>query len=155
MMTTLVDGLIALFVRVYRSCQVGKDKYCKFQLEWHRKCSLLLQDGHGKTSQVELCQLHPQWLKYCLDSGVNREVSNPVVVTVCSAVFDYLMLQIVKHQRKCDQKDQTVEDEEVGVYYWFGGAALSSMLHLRYHQLKADLQETSSVRKREKTEIKY
>ena len=98
MMTTLVDGLIALFVRVYSSCQVGKDKYCKFQLEWHRKCSLLLQDGHGKTSQVELCQLHPQWLKYCLDSGVNREVSNPVVVTVCSAVFDYLMLQIVKHQ---------------------------------------------------------
>ena len=48
-----------------------------------------------------------------------------------------------------------MEDEEVGVYYWFGGAALSSMLHLRYNQLKADLQETSSVRKREKTEIKY
>ena len=143
MMTTLVDGLIALFVRVYRSCQVGKDKYCKFQLEWHRECSLLLQDEHGKTSQVELCQLHSQWLKYCLDSGVNREVS----------VFDYLMLWTVKHQQKCDQKDQTVEDEEVGVYYWFGGAALSSMLHLRYNQLKADLQESSSVRKRVKTEI--
>ena len=41
LMTTLVKGLIELFIRVYKSCQKGKEKYCRFQVEWHRQCSLL------------------------------------------------------------------------------------------------------------------
>ena len=44
LMFTLVKGLTELFIHVYKSCQTGKDKYCRFQLEWHRQCSLLLRD---------------------------------------------------------------------------------------------------------------
>ena len=33
LMSTLVKGLTEVFVHVYKSCQKGKDKYCRFQLD--------------------------------------------------------------------------------------------------------------------------
>ena len=139
MMSTLVQSLQSLFIHLYKKCQVGKDKYCRLQLEWLRECSVLLQsEGTSKGSSREVNQLHPKWLKYCCDNQVDIAVSNPVIISLCSAFFDYLMLKIAKHQKAgCDDHDKPVmSDEEMGVYYRFGGAALCSMLQLRYDQIK-------------------
>ena len=136
LMLTLVKGLTELFIRVYKSCQTGKDKYCRFQLEWHKQCSLLLKDEVDQEGQKELSQIHQRWLGYCEGSGVAKEVYNPVLI----AVFDCLMLKVAKHQKKQADGDHdsgegpSLEDQE-GVYYRFGGAALAAMLHLRYDQL--------------------
>ena len=144
MMNTLINGLLSLFILLYKKCQVGKDKYCRFQLEWLQECSVLLQDECSTcmsvSSSMEVNQLHPKWMQYCLDSKVDIAVSNPVMVTLCSALFDYLMLKIAKHRKAgCDYQDKTVpSDEEVDVYYRFGGAALCSMLQSRYDQLKTE-----------------
>ena len=69
------------------------------------------------------------------------------MIAVYSAVFGYLMQLVAKHQ-KDHQADsghesgqaQLLADQE-GVYYRFGGAALSAMLHLRYDQLKSGVHE--------------
>ena len=125
-----------------------KDKYCRFQLEWHKQCSLLLKDEVDQGGQKELSQprIHQRWLGYCEGSRVAKEVYNPVLIAVYSAVFDYLMQKVAKHQKKeqADGDHQTplLEDQEEGVYYRFGGAALVAMLHLRYDQLKSGVHKS-------------
>ena len=158
LMSTLVKGLTELFIRVYKSCQTGKDKYCRFQLEWHRQCSLLLKDHVDQgCRQKYLSQIHQRWIGYCEGRGVAKEVYNPVLIAVYSAVFDYLMKKVAKHQQReqCDGDhvlSQTLSlDQEEGVYYRFGGAALAAMLHLRYDQLKCGVHE--SKRESVKVEI--
>ena len=100
LMSTLVKGLTELFICVYKSCQTGKDKYCRFQLEWHKQCSLLLKDEVDQEGQKELSQIHQRWLGYCEGSRVAKEVYNPVLIAVYSAVFDCLMVKVAKHQKK-------------------------------------------------------
>ena len=100
LMSTLVKGLAELFIRVYKSCQTGKDKYCRFQLEWHKQCSMLLMDQVDQGSHKDLSQMHQRWLGYCEGSGVAKEVYNPVLVAMYSAVFDYLMQKVAQHQKR-------------------------------------------------------
>lgn len=97
---TLEKGLTELLIRIYKSCQTGKDKCCRFQLEWHKQCSLLLKDRVDQGGKKELLQIHQRWLGYCEGSGVAKEVYNPVLIAVYSAVFDCLMLKVAKHQKK-------------------------------------------------------
>ena len=145
LMSTLVKGLTEIFIHVYKSCQTGKDKYCRFQLEWHKQCSLLLKGQIDQGCQKELTLIHQRWLGYCEGIGVPKEVYNPVMIAVCSAVSDYLMQRVAKQQKPDGDNcglDQTPILEEEGVYYRFGGAALATMLHLRYNQLKSGIQES-------------
>ena len=121
--------------------KILSDRYCRFQLEWHKQSSLLLKDKVDEGCQKEISLIHQRWLGYCEGSGVPKEVYNPVMVAVYSAVFDYLMQRVVKQQKR-EQPDDSgqgtpILEEEEGVYYRFGGAALATMLHLRYNQLKS------------------
>ena len=96
-------------------------------------------------SQKDISQIHQRWIGYCEGSRVAKEVHNPVLIAVCSAVFDYLMQRVAKHQQKeqCDGDHVLLSlDQEEGVYYRFGGAALAAMLHLRYDQLKYGVHES-------------
>ena len=145
LMSTLVKGLTEIFIHVYKFCQTGKDKYCRFQLEWHKQFSLLLKGQIDQGCQKELTLIHQRWLGYCEGIGVPKEVYNPVMIAVCSAVSDYLMQRVAKQQKPDGDNcglDQTLILEEEGVYYRFGGAALATMLHLRYNQLKSGIQES-------------
>ena len=55
MFVGLVKQLVLLFVRIYQLCQTGRDKYSRFQVEWHKQCSSLLQD---QCLQKELLEIH-------------------------------------------------------------------------------------------------
>ena len=147
LMSTLVKGLTEMFIHIYKSCQTGKDKYSRFQLDWHKQCSLLLKAQVDQGGQKELTQIHQRWVGYCEGSGVSKEVYNSVMIAVYSAVFGYLMQLVAKHQKDhlADSGHESgqaplLADQE-GVYYRFGGAALSAMLHLRYDQLKSGVHE--------------
>ena len=61
---------------------------------------LALKDQVDQGGQKELSQIHSRWLGYCEGSGVAKEVYNPVLIAVYSAVFDCLMLKVAKHQKK-------------------------------------------------------
>ena len=87
---------------------------------------------------------------YCKDVGVPKEAYNPMMISVCAAVFDCLMERLLQHQKSqltsndsgaASSQSQEHVDEEEGVYYRFGGAALCSMLHLRYDKLKPEMTE--------------
>ena len=148
----LVKQLVLLFVRIYQLCQTGKDKYSRFQVEWHKQCSSLLQD---QCLQKELLEIHQQWLSYCAKCEADRAVSNPIMVAVCSAVFDYLMSKINQHQKEKAKTSDPIllPEQEKGVYYRFGGAALSSMLHQRYNKLKPDMPESDRAVLKEEISI--
>ena len=72
--------------------------------------------------QMELTQIHQQWLGCCTDCGVARDVSNPVVmVGLCSAVFEYLMHKIRQHyQREETEKliPQLEQDRSILQVWW-------------------------------------
>lgn len=42
LVTELLRTLSSLFTSLYKSCDKGKDKYKKFQLEWHQCCGVFL-----------------------------------------------------------------------------------------------------------------
>ena len=38
----LVNHHITTFVDLYNQCSIGKEKYLRFQLDWHKHCSIFL-----------------------------------------------------------------------------------------------------------------
>ena len=98
-------------------------------------------------SSKELTQIHQQWLSYCSNCGDARDVSNPVMVAVCLAVFDCLMHKI-RQQHKWEETEKLIPqpEQDIGMYYRFGSAALSIMLHLRYNKLTPNLPESDRER---------
>lgn len=53
----LLQTLTSLFATLYKSCDKGKDKYMKFQLEWHQNCSVfLLPPGKIYVMQALICK---------------------------------------------------------------------------------------------------
>ena len=52
MVTELLRTLAGLFASLYKSCDKGKDKYMKFQLEWHQCCSVFLLPPDKSLSDV-------------------------------------------------------------------------------------------------------
>ena len=81
LLSTLVKELVELFIRVYKSCQKRKDRYCRFQLEWHRQCSLLLRDRVDH-EEKDILPLHQRWLGYCESTGAVKDVYNPVMTAI-------------------------------------------------------------------------
>ena len=60
-----------------KSCQIGKDKYCRFQLEWHKQYGLLLVDQVDEGGQKDIHQI---WVGFCEGSVVTKDVYNPVLI---------------------------------------------------------------------------
>lgn len=85
-------GLVDVFVSVFKCCEKGKDRYSKPQIQWHRQCSMLLEEK-VESSMKAIVDLHKRWLEYCKGSGVNvasvKKVCNPIMISFCSAVYDY------------------------------------------------------------------
>ena len=82
-LSNIFVGLVDLFVSVFKSCEKGKDRYTKFQVQWHRNCSLLLMDNVDEASIKEVSTLHKQWMEYCGRCGVARAVRNPILISLC------------------------------------------------------------------------
>ncbi|SMN01933.1 hypothetical protein SPONN_219 [uncultured Candidatus Thioglobus sp.] len=102
-LSTIFVGLVDLFASVFKSCERGKDRYTKFQVQWHRNCCFLLADKIDEASTKEVSTLHELWLGYCGGYGVARRVHNPVMISLCSAVYDYLMQELFTEQKERQQ----------------------------------------------------
>ena len=131
------------FSSIYKDCQKGSEPFLKFQLSWHRHCSAFLL-----SSQYSLCDINLEerecagltetrgaWLKFCEDCGIPVPESNPIMLTVSSAIYHFLLDFIASFHNTTPTAGNVKADGD-DVYYRFGGSALSDMLHLRYKQIR-------------------
>lgn len=141
LLAAIFNGLVETFIHSFKCCEKGKDKYCRFQVEWHNQCSVLLKDQVDDASIKDLAQIHQRWLGFCEGSCVTIEAFNPVMISLCAAVYEFLMHQVFEEQRVEKDASQLpmlhIKQDTDDVYFRFGGAALASMLHLRYDSLKS------------------
>ena len=146
----LLCFLSEAFVGIYKSCDKGKEKFMKFQLEWHRMCSVFLlpcsktieESGWSSSLQLkaDLIKVRQRWIGFCEGKGITESNQNAVMISVSAAVYDFYLRLLTKCQKHILESCHQVEDElngfheEDSVYYRFCGAALSSMLHSRYEK---------------------
>ena len=140
-MTELLRTLASLLASLYKSCDKGKDKYMKFQLEWHQCCSVFLLPpdkcltdvGVNPEKNVDLAHLQQRWIGYYEGKSVEKDVRDAIIVSVCSAVYNYFLKRVTKVQH--------VSQDIESIYYRFCGAALANMLHTRYDKRRSCKQE--------------
>ena len=92
-----------------------------------------------------------QWLDFCDRNGIPVPESNPVMITISSAVYELLLEHAESFQNSLSSNGEctstatqcppVITDGE-DVHLRFGGAAICEMLHLHYKQIKgcADMQ---------------
>ena len=99
-------------------------------------------EGESDTSGV-----HKSWKSYRDRSGVAVSVWNPVMVSVCACVYNYMMKTLAEKLKLEHQEAPTtcVPDEPDEVYYRFCGGALASMLHTRYDKIKSAPGKNNSI----------
>ena len=148
---SIVIHLRDTFVHVYSKCEgrQTKEKYCAFQLEWHKYCSTFLLDkslsmdtvGLPESDNKDLAGRRVEWIQFCERAGVNQEARNRVMMEICAAVYNFLLQrvsqfikeEIVGEQSAANTAASTDSDD---VLYRFCGAALASMLHSRYKLIR-------------------
>lgn len=135
------------FIRMYDACSKGADKYLKFQLQWHQHCSYYLVDYNR---QLSLIGLHPddpiavdvvsvssQWHHVVMSYSLKKQDAKNFLIIFCSCVYDELLHTCHSAIEVHQETTPSYFEDSNGVYYRFGGASLSSMLHNRYSQIKS------------------
>ena len=72
-------------------------------------------------------------MKFCEESGIPVPKSNPIMMTVSFAIYHFLL----DYSSSCTTTDGNSEEDSDGVYYHFGGGAISDMLHFQYKQIRS------------------
>ena len=126
-MAAICAGLADNFVCVYLNCDKGKEKYARFQVQWHQSCSkfLLPVDEHTTPSTIS----PPTQLWHTLTRSATQEVCNPLMISISSAIYGFL-LQQVRALIKDDGREQCT-------YTLLGGGALADIFKQRYKDMKS------------------
>ena len=82
-----------------------------------------------ESSYLKLCDTRLTWLKFYEESSIPVPESNPIMMTVSSAIYHFLLDRVV-HSSSGKARDSNCEEDDGGIYYRFGGGAISDMLHL-------------------------
>jgi len=152
------------FAALYTECKKGPDPFIRFQFQWYNHCSAFLLSRQHSLSEIELKELpsapihvpRNNWLNFCEASSVLVPVSNPVMMLVSSAIYEFLLEHSTNFQNALQATNVsgsslTAEPDTDDVYYRFGGAAICDMLHLRYKQLKSCSDEKRDILSQETT----
>ena len=150
-MEDIVLHLRDTFVKLYSSCegQRQKEKYCAFQLEWHKYCSAFLLDkslpldaiGLAESRNKDLAKKRANWIQFCENVAVSHDAGNCVMMVICAAVYDTLLRQVSEFIREeilgeQSTSNQVSHQDSDDVLYRFCGGALASMLHARYKHIQ-------------------
>lgn len=142
---SIIDCHTTTFVQLYEENSMGKEKYLKFQIEWHNRCSVfLLPEGSSLDSVIKntcfitsIRSIHSSWLSFCkMYPDTEFQVCCNIMINLSSCV--YSMLLDIVHSRT---KTNTIQVHKQGsdkddVYYRFGGSVLSNMHHSRYKAIR-------------------
>lgn len=93
---SIVVHLRDTFVRIYSKCDghQSKEKYCEFQVDWHKHCSAFLLEkslsmdtvGIPESENRDLAGRHKEWIEFCEPVAANEEARNRVM-ELCAAVY--------------------------------------------------------------------
>ena len=93
-----------VFTSCYNDSSAGKEKYLRFQLEWHNHCSVFLLPKKYDTSSIlrsssdKVDELRNEWLKFC--DSYSFDSCCKVMIMLTSGIYDMLLAKV--HQTiKC------------------------------------------------------
>ena len=87
--------------------------------------------------------LRDKWLDFTKVNGIPVPHCNLVMITLSSVVYSFLLDHVVRFQQRLIVSESvTIGADDDGVYYWFGGAALCSMLHALCKQITLSLKKS-------------
>jgi hypothetical protein len=140
---SLVNHNHETFISLYNQSSTGKEKYLKFQIEWHSQCSIFLLPKECGIEEItsnksqSMSELRYFWLEFC-ERYPDFVLCNKAVILLSSCVYNSLLDIIHTQTTKCGAANSTMAQYDDGddVYIRFGGAAISDMLHLRYKSIR-------------------
>jgi hypothetical protein len=123
-----------MFANLYLECDSGREKFATFQVRWHSKSAVFLS-----------AQLPPEdsflnvpiklWLQ--LTNSVPRDVANPLMISISSAVYKYMLRRVRALSIGEESHNSRITRESDDVYLRFGGGNLASMYKSRYSAMKS------------------
>ena len=141
------------FVTLYGKCKLLKNSCMEFQRLWHAHCSAFLLEEKYKLADIDLKEcdgddssltaIRSSWLKFCKEHRTPVPASNPIMMTISSRAYFYLLNQVAMYQNELPMASDKSTGEPVGnddgddAYYRFGGAAICTMLKHRYKEIKS------------------
>ena len=141
------EHLKGRFVTLYEECATISDRYLKFQLKWHHHCSYFLVDCNRDLSliglhpsdpiAVDVVSVRSQWSRLAVQYSLQKEESKTFLTLYCGNVYNELLHRchsVIETSSQPDVQSTSVDSDDV--YYRFGGAGISSMLHSRYARIK-------------------
>lgn len=157
LLRSLIECHRATFVDLYNKCSKIKEKYLRFQLDWHTHCSVFLLPK-GSTVQCilpnlrddeKICTTRSLWQEFCdLYPSESLEKCKKVMILFSSAMYNILSEQVLCQQAayssRCTVTDPSPSNDGDDVYYRFGGAAIADMLKVRYTK-RSSTSATSNV----------
>ena len=86
---------------------------------------------------VDVVSIRSQWCHLSTKYSLPKERSKTFLILYCSSVYDELLRKCHSTiESTCQSDAQPSVADPDDVYYRFGGAAIASMLHSRYAQIK-------------------
>ena len=142
---SIVASHQSCFSGLYKECKQSPDSYLNFQFKWYQYCSAFLLSSQYHLSEINLedpdaykiSEARSLWLSFCEENGTPVPESNPVMMTISSAIYHFLLDYVSNFQSTSVETVSPIVQEGDDVYYRFGGAAISDMLHLRYKEIKS------------------
>ena len=142
------------FAALYVSSKKQQDAYLQFQIDWFKYCSIFLLDEDHSLEDIDYCELpkhkvsalRSTWLGFARANGFPVPHCNKAMMTVSSTVYHFLLDHVVRFQQKSVESETvTIETDDDGVFYRFGGATLCSMLHGLYKEIKCCTDDRKNV----------
>ena len=145
---SLIEHHRTTFINLYIQFSKGKEKYLRFQLAWHKHCSALLLSKELSINCIfpssppndikEISDVRQLWLCFC-DAYPSTEQENckKIMILLSSVLYDVLLQNMHMCNAQLSTFTATSSNcDSDDVYVRFGGATLSSMLHLRYKDIR-------------------
>ena len=151
-LVTICAALSDIFVCTYIKCNKGREKYAQFQVEWHRSCSSFVMSVDDEHTNFDELPANKLWL--ALTRSNPREVRNPVMIAITSAIYGYMLqeMRLLANGNNINStKNSTLQSEPEEVYLRFGGGALADMFKQRYKDMKS--KKSSKIKEKVSQEI--
>ena len=125
-----------MFANLYLECDSGREKFATFQVKWHKKSAVFLSTQPPPEDSFLNVPIK-SWLH--LTNSISRDVANPVMISISSAVYKYMLQKVRALSIGEDENPNPgrVTSESDDVHLRFGGGNLASMYKSRYSAMKS------------------
>ena len=84
--------LANIFVCTYMKCDIGREKYAHFQVEWHKNCLKFLVFGDKEHNPFNEIQADQLWISLTISNP--PEICNPLMIAIISAVYGHMLQKV-------------------------------------------------------------